>query len=52
MKTITNTDSIRKKYLRKLFADPGVDDAMPIFTRAMRIFRLGKSKSSKKSHRK
>lgn len=47
MKSVTKTESIQKKYLRRLLKDRSVEDVMPLFTRAMSIFRLGNAKKKK-----
>ncbi len=47
MKSNTKSESLRKKYLRRLLSDNSVDDVMPLFTRAMRIFQLGSKEKRK-----
>jgi len=50
MKNTAKPEDLQRDYFHRLLADRSVEDKMPFFTQAKRIFELIKKKSRKKKH--
>ncbi|HMT28800.1 MAG TPA: hypothetical protein PKD91_05925 [Bacteroidia bacterium] len=48
MKNTVKLEDLQREYFHKLLSDRSVDDKMPFFTQAKRIFDLVKRKTGKK----